>query len=341
MARVSDIGVDIGTSNVLIYMKNKGIVLREPAVVAVDRDTNTVLAVGSDAYRMIGRTPGNVVTVRPLKQGAIVDFDLLNTMVRQFVTSVTGKRLFSRPRAVVSVPSGVTDAEKRSIISMMFDTGAKNTQLLERPLAAALGVGLDFTSSYGIMIVDIGAGMTDIAVISSSQVMNQQNVLTGGDYFNDAVVRYLRKKYNLLIGERTADDLKIHLGSAVKPANVVTYEVTGRNLISGMPKVQTVTNMEVYEALKEPVAELIEQIQAVLERTSPQLTNDIFEEGIILTGGGALLTGLGEAIYSVLNIPCAAADNPEACICVGCGRALDYPDLMQQLKNENRRMGRV
>jgi len=330
MAQVNDIGIDLGTSNVLIYMKGKGIVLREPAVVAIDRDTNTVLAVGSDAYRMIGRTPGNVITVRPLRQGAVGDFGLLNTMLRQFVLHVVGKHWFNRPRAVISVPSGVNDVEKRSIISIMFDAGAKRTQLLDRPLAAALGVGIDFSLPYGTMIVDMGAGMSDIAVLSNNEVIVTSSIPIGGDYFGDAIIRYLRKKYNLLIGERTAEEIKINIGSAVPQQQDVAMDVTGRNLISGMPKTQSVTTAEIYEALKEPVAELIEAIQGVLERTPPQLASDIFEEGIVLTGGAAALTGLAEAVYNVLGIPCGVADDPQTSVAVGCGRALDGPrDLLE------------
>lgn len=325
MPQINDIGIDLGTSNVLIYMKGKGIVLREPAVVAVDRDSNTVLAVGSDAYRMIGRTPGNVVTIRPLRHGSVGEFGLLNTMLRQFVLHAVGKRWFNRPRAVISVPSGVKDVEKRSIISIMFDAGAKKTQLLDRPMAAALGVGIDFSQPYGAMIVDMGAGMTDIAVLSSGETIVTSSIPIGGDYFNDAIIRYLRKKYNLLIGERTAEEIKIHIGGAVPPQQDITMDVTGRNLISGMPKTQAVKTSEIYEALKDPVAELIESIQGVLERTPPQLASDIFEDGIVLTGGAAALTGLAEAVYHVLDIPCGVADDPQSSVAIGCGRALDGP----------------
>ena len=232
MAQVNDIGIDLGTSNVLIYMKGKGIVLREPAVVAVERDTRKPLAVGMDAYRMIGRTPGNVLALRPLRNGTMVDFELARTMLQYFTSQVIGKRFFARPRAVISVPSGVNDVEKRSIISIMFDAGMRRTQLLDRPIAAALGAGVQFEEPYGSMIVDMGAGVTDIAVLSLGQVTVASCIPIGGDYFDDAIIRHLRKKYNLLIGERTAEELKINIGSAVPRLEEIAMEVTGRNLIT-------------------------------------------------------------------------------------------------------------
>ncbi len=337
VAQISDIGIDLGTSNVLIYMRDKGMVLREPAVVAVDRDSNSVLAVGSDAYRMIGRTPGNVMTIRPLRQGTVADFELMNTMIRHFVTMAIGKRWFARPRAVISVPSGVNDVEKRSIISIMFDAGTKKTQLLDRPMAAALGVGIDFGEAYGTMIVDMGAGMSDIAVLGMSEVVVSSSVPIGGDYFNDAIIRYLRKKHNLLIGERTAEELKINIGSAVPQPNDVPMEITGRNLVTGMPKTQAILSSEVYEALKDPVAEFIEAIQGVIERTPPQLASDVFEEGIVMTGGASALNGLAEAIYDVLGIPCGVADDPQSSVAIGCARALEETEAMKKLLEGGKR----
>lgn len=340
MAQVNDIGVDLGTSNVLIYMKGKGIVLREPAVVAVERESKKILAVGSDAYRMIGRTPGNVLAVRPLRQGTVSDFELTSTMLRYFVGNVVGRRLFSRPRAIVSVPSGVNEVEKRSIISIMFDAGMRRTQLLDRPVAAALGVGVQFEEAYGSMIVDMGAGVTDIAVLSMGEVVVSSCVPIGGDYFDDAIIRYLRKKHNLLIGERTAEEIKINIGSAVPQVSDITMDVTGRNLISGLPKTQSVTTSEVYEALKEPVMELVEAIQAVIERTPPQLASDIFDDGIVFSGGASSLTGLTEAIYTSLRIPCGVADDPQTSVVMGCGRALDDLAGMKHLLEGRKSWGR-
>ena len=337
MAQVNDIGIDLGTSNVLIYMKGKGIVLREPAVVAIERESKKVLAVGSDAYRMIGRTPGSVLAVRPLRQGTVADFELTSTMLRYFVSSVIGRRMFARPRAVISVPSGVNEVEKRSIISIMFDAGMRRTQLLDRPLAAALGVGLQFQEAYGTMIVDMGAGVTDIAVLSMGEVVVASCVPIGGDYFDDAIIRYLRKKYNLLIGERTAEEIKVNIGCAVPQANEISMDVTGRNLISGLPKTQAITTGEIYEALKDPISELIEAIQAVIERTPPQLASDIFEDGIVFSGGAAALTGLSEAVYAALHVPCGVADDPQTSVVMGCGRALEDLSGMKHLLGDARR----
>ena len=336
MAQVNDIGIDLGTSNVLIYMKGKGIVLREPAVVAIERDSKKVLAVGSDAYRMIGRTPSNVLAVRPLRQGAVTDFELTSTMLRYFVGNVVGRRMFARPRAVLSVPSGVNEVEKRSIISIMFDAGMRRTQLLDRPIAAALGVGIPFHEAYGSMIIDMGAGVTDIAVLSMGEAVVASCVPVGGDYFDDAIIRYLRKKHNLLIGERTAEEIKVNIGCAVPQPNELAMDVTGRNLISGLPKTQAVTNTEIYEALKEPVSELIEAIQAVIERTPPQLASDIFEDGIVFTGGAAALTGLSEAVYAALKVPCGVADDPQQCVVMGCGRALDNLNELKHVLGDGR-----
>lgn len=340
MAQVNDIGVDLGTSNVLIYMKGKGIMLREPAVVAVERDSRKILAVGSDAYRMIGRTPGNVVAVRPLRQGTVADFELTSTMLRYFVGNVVGRRLFARPRAVVSVPSGVNEVEKRSIISIMFDAGMRRTQLLDRPIAAALGVGIQFEEAYGSMIVDMGAGVTDIAVLSMGEVVVSSCVPIGGDYFDDAIIRYLRKKHNLLIGERTAEEIKINIGCAVPQVSDLSMDVTGRNLISGLPKTQSVTTGEIYEALKDAIGELIEAIQAVIERTPPQLASDIFDDGIVFSGGAAALKGLTEAVYAALRIPCGVADDPQTSVVMGCGRALEDLSGMKHLLENRKGWGR-
>jgi rod shape-determining protein MreB len=326
-----DIGVDLGTSNVLIYRRGSGVFLRVPAVVAVDRDTNRVIAVGEEAYQLIGRTPGNIQAIRPLQQGSILDYDLVKTLLTNVVSHVVGRHFLARPRAVLSVPSGVNEIEKRSVISMMYDAGMRRTQMLDRPIAAALGVGMRFDDAYGSMIVDLGAGATDIAVLSMNEVSVGATIPLGGDAFDDAIIRYLRKKHNLLIGQRTAEDLKISIGSAVKPLTGESMEVSGRNLLSGLPKVQRVTALEVYEAMRDTVDDFIEALQAVLERTPPQLAADIFEEGIILTGGAAALNGLADAVLSKLGVPCAVAEDPQACVAMGCGRALEATPIMRSL----------
>lgn len=337
MAQIHDIGVDLGTSHVLIYMRGRGIILREPAVVAVDRDLDRVLAVGGDAYRLVGRTPGNIQAVRPLRQGAITDYDLVKTLLTDLIGHAVGRRLFARPRAVMSVPTGVNEIEKRSLISIMFDAGMRRTQILERPIAAALGVGMRFDEAYGSMIVDVGAGATDICVLSSNEITVGTCIPLGGDAFDDAIIRYLRRKHNLLLGERTAEEVKINIGSAIEPSDDLTMDVTGRNLVSGLPKTMPVSSAEIYDALTEPVAHFIEAIQAVIERTPPQLAADIFDEGIVLTGGGAALSGLQDAVFHALHIPCAVAEDPQASVVLGCGRALEDTPTMRLLLNQSKR----
>ncbi|MDO4482881.1 MAG: rod shape-determining protein [Clostridia bacterium] len=340
MAQIGDLGIDLGTSNVLIYMKGTGIVLREPAVVAASRDTRKPIAIGADAYRMIGRTPGNMIVMRPLRNGTVMDFDLARMMLQYFINQVVGKRFFNRPRAILSLPTGVNDVEKRALISAMFDSGMRKTYLMDRSVAAALGVGLPFEKAYGTMIIDMGAGASDIAVLSRGQVAVSDCITIGGDYFNDAIIRFLRKKHNLLVGERTAEELKITIGSALPVTDDVSMEVTGRNLISGLPKTQTVFASEIYEALKTPVADLIEAIQGVLEHTPPQLINDVFDDGIILTGGAAALTHLSEAIYQVLHIPCGVADDPQTSVVMGCGRAAEELNALKHLLGDARSLAR-
>ena len=337
MAQINDIGIDLGTSQVLIFSPGKGIVLREPAVVAVDRNTGKILAVGSDAHKLIGRTPGNVQAIRPFRQGTIGDFDMAKELIHAMVRHVVGRHFLSRPRAVVSLPTGVSETEKRAIISVMFDAGMRKTQLLEKPLAAAIGIGIHFTEPYGSMIIDMGAGASDIAVLSSSDVVVGTCTQIGGDMFDDAIIRYLRKKHNLLIGDRTAEEIKITLGSAVPPSEDLSMEVTGRNLLSGLPKNQSVSAAEVYDALKDSVSDFIECIQSVIEHTPPQLASDIFEEGIVLTGGASQLSGLSDAIYRELKIPTGVADDPATSVVVGCGRALEDTPEMRSYLHENTR----
>lgn len=337
LARVSDIGIDLGTSNVLIYSKGSGIVLRQPAVVAIQYDTRELVAVGDEAYQMIGRTPGNIVALRPLRNGSVMEFDLCRRMLQYFVGQVIGKHIFARPRAVLSVPSGVMDIEKRALLSATFDSGVRKTELLSRPVAAALGAGLPFERAFGSMIVDIGAGATDIAVLSNSQTALHAFRPIGGDHFTDAIIKYIRRKYSLLIGERTADELKIAIGSVqAGSSSGITMEVTGRSLVKKLPETVTVTADDLYEAMREPTMQLIEELQSVLERTSPQLASDIFSDGITLTGGGARLAGLAETIFNTLHVPCAAADDPQACTANGCGQVVENYALYRHLLERSR-----
>ena len=339
MAGVNDIGIDLGTSNILIYMKGKGVVLREPTVVAIDRDSRDVLAFGDEAYRMIGRTPGNILALRPLREGTISDYELVSYMLKGFVLKAVGKHMFARPRAVLSLPTGVNEMEKRSIISTMFDAGMRRTQLLDRTLAAALGAGLPIDEAYGTMIVDISAGVSDVAVMSLGKVVVSDVCKIGGDKFDDAIIRYLRRKHNLLIGERTAEELKINIGSAIPRSEQLYMEVTGRKLITGLPKTMRITSDDITEAVDEPLQQLIESIHGVLEHTPAELAADIFEYGILLTGGGAEMFGLCEAIADALKVPCSVADDPQTNVVMGCGRALEnLADLGRFLDDGRRRM---
>ena len=319
MAQLNDLGIDLGTSNVLIYQQGKGLVLRRPAVVAIERSTKKVLVIGDDAQRMVGRTPSNIMAIRPLKQGTVADFELTNTMLRFFLNGVLSKRLFAGPRVVMSVPSGVTETEKHSLINILLDAGVKR---------------------YGRMIVDMGAGITDIAVISEGEIVQSSSVYYAGDYFDDAIVRYIRKKYSLLIGERTAEQIKINIGTAMKPetdeANLA-MPVVGRNQLSGLPRTQEIHAAEIYEALKDPVAALIGSIQDVLVRTPPQLASDIFDDGIVLSGGAAGLARLPEAIYTALHIPCGVADDPQTSVVLGCGIAVEDPGAYASLLDDGRK----
>ena len=335
MAQTNDIAIDLGTSNVVIYMKGRGIVFREPSVVAVDRETNHIIAFGSEAYRMIGRTPANVNVIRPLAQGEMLDFELTSAMLRFFVTSVIGKHILARPRAVMAVPTGVKDMEKKALISSMFEAGVRRTQLMDKNIAAALGAQLNFLGPYGSLVVDISAGCTDLAVLYNSSVSVISSVHIGSDHFDDAIIRYLRKKYNMLIGERTAEQIKITLGGAVRKDPPVVMDITGRNLISGLPKTMSVESDEIYEAIVDQVNDLIEAVQIVIERTPPQLASDIFDSGVTLTGGGALLYGLSEAIGDALNIPCRVSADARDCVVLGCAKVLTDPSGTRHLL-ENR-----
>jgi len=334
MPQVNDIGIDLGTSNVVIYMKGHGIVFREPSAVAVDQETRNILAMGTEAYRMIGRTPANIQVIRPLAQGELIDFDLCGAMLRFFVTQVTGNHRFSRPRAILSTPTGVKDIEKKALVTTLFDAGVRRTQLIDKNIATALGADLNFLGEFGCMVVDMSAGGTDLAVLYNGTPNVIRTLRIGGDQFDDAIVRYLRKKYNLLIGERTAEEVKIALGSAVRRDNLISMDVTGRNLISGLPKILTIESDEIYESLIDCVNDLIEGIQVLIEKTPPQLASDIFDGGVTLTGGAAQLYGLSEAVSGALNIPCHLAEDARNCTVMGCAKVLEDPAQYKYLLNQ-------
>ena len=333
MPQINDIAIDLGTSNVVIYMKGQGVCLREPACVSVDQTTRRIIAFGTEAWRMTGRTPANIQVIRPLSQGEMTDFNLTGSMLRYFVAQVTGGHKFSRPRAILTTPSGVKEIEKKALVTTLFDAGVRRTQLLDRNIAAALGAQLNFLGEYGCMLVDISAGGTDLSVLYNGTPTVISSLHLGGDQFDDAVIRYLRRKYNMLIGERTAEEVKITLGSAIRRDQKITMDITGRNLISGLPKTMTVESDEIYESLIDCVNDLIEGIQVLIEKTPPQLASDIFESGITLSGGGALLYGLSEAISGVLKIPCRVADEARDCTVLGSARIMEDPAQYRYLLN--------
>ena len=292
----TDIGIDLGTASILVYIRGKGVVLKEPSVVAFDRDTNKIRAIGEDARLMLGRTPGNIVAVRPLRQGVISNYSVTEKMMKYFIQKALGKKSFRKPRIVVCVPSGVTEVEKKAVEDATYEAGARDVSLIEEPIAAAIGAGIDISKPCGNMIVDIGGGTTDVAVISLNGTVVSASIKVAGDDFDEAIVRYMRTKHNLLIGERTAEDLKIKIGCAYRRPEVDTMDVRGRNLVTGLPRTVKVTSEETEEALQGATGQIIETIHGVLEKTPPELAADIADRGIVLTGGGALLRGLEELI---------------------------------------------
>ncbi|MGE5632595.1 MAG: rod shape-determining protein [Caulobacteraceae bacterium] len=334
-----DIGIDLGTASVLVYIKGKGIVLREPSVVAIDRNTNKILAVGEDARLMLGRTPGNIVAIRPLREGVISDYDVTEKMLRYFIDKAIGRRRLFKPRMVVCVPSGVTEVEKRAVIDAANNAGARSTRLIEEPIAAAIGAGLDISKASGNMVIDIGGGTTDIAVISLGGIVVATSIKVAGDKFDEAIVRYMRKKHNIMVGERTAEELKINVGTAFPREEQVKVEVRGRNLISGLPKTIEVNSDEMLEALTEPVSAIADAVHSVLERTPPELSADISDRGIVMTGGGSLLNGLDQLISKRTGIPVYVAQDAISCVAIGTGKALENIDVLDDADiNANRKI---
>lgn len=334
-----DIGIDLGTASVLVYMKGKGIVLREPSVVAIDRNTNKILAVGEDARLMLGRTPGNIVAIRPLREGVISDYDVTEKMLRYFIDKAIGRRRVFKPRMVVCVPSGVTEVEKRAVIDAANNAGARTTRLIEEPIAAAIGAGLDIAKASGNMVIDIGGGTTDIAVISLGGIVVSTSIKIAGDKFDEAIVRYMRKKHNIMVGERTAEELKINVGTAFPREEQIKVEVRGRNLISGLPKTIEVSSDEMLEALSEPVSAIADAVHSVLERTPPELSADISDRGIVMTGGGSLLNGLDRLISKRTGIPVYVAQDAISCVAIGTGKSLEHIDMLEDADiNSNRKI---
>lgn len=318
-----DIGIDLGTANTLVYMKGKGIVMREPSVVAMDVKENMVMAVGSEAKEMIGRTPGSISAVRPLKDGVIADFDVTSEMLKYFIRTAVHSTVFSRPRVVICIPSGVTEVERRAVDEAARNAGAKAVELVEEPMAAAIGAGLQVNEAAGCMVVDIGGGTSEVAVISLGDIVTKCSVRTAGDDFDEAIISYIKKKYNLLIGERTAEDIKIRIGSAFPYEDESSMDVKGRNLVDGLPKNITISSEEVREALADPVSAIVDAIRSTLESTPPELSADIIDNGIMLTGGGAMLRGLDVLVSRETGMPVHVAENPLDCVAIGTGKCLD------------------
>ena len=321
----SDIGIDLGTASILVYVKGKGVVLKEPSVVAYDRDTEQIMAIGEEARLMLGRTPGNIVAVRPLRQGVISDYKTTEKMLKYFIQKAVGKSFFGRrPRISVCVPSGVTDVEKRAVEDATYQAGARDVYIIEEPVAAAIGAGIDISRPCGNMIVDIGGGTSDIAVISLDGVVVSSSIKVAGDDFDDAIVRFMRKRHNLLIGERSAEEIKIYIGTCYKRPENISMDIRGRNLVTGLPKTVTVSSDETEEALREVTSQIVDAVHSVLERTPPELAADIADRGIVLTGGGALLHGLEDLIEENTGITTMTAEEPLTAVAIGTGKYIEF-----------------
>jgi len=332
----SDIGIDLGTANTLVFVKDHGIVLREPSIVAVKSGTTQVLAVGDEAKRMLGRTPGNISAIRPLKDGVIADFEITEAMLRHFITKAHGHRRFVRPRVVIAVPSGITEVEKRAVKDSAMHAGAREVYLIEEPMAAAIGVGLPVTDPAANMIVDIGGGTTEVAIISLAGIVFSRSVRVAGDELDEAIINYLKRAYNLFIGERTSEEIKLRLGSAYPLEKELTMEVKGRDLVAGLPKTVTITSQEIREALSEPVSRIVEAVRITLERCPPELSADLVDRGIVLAGGGALLRGLDKLINEETGLPVHIAEDPLSAVAEGTGKALQEIDFLRAVASADR-----
>ena len=326
-----DMGIDLGTANTLVHVKGRGIVLREPSVVAIKSDNGEVLAVGEEAKRMIGRTPGNIIAIRPMKDGVIADFDVTQAMLKYFIRKAMNAKSFVRPRVVVGVPSGVTEVEKRAVIDAAQQAGAREAYLIEEPMAA-IGAGLPVEEATGSMVVDIGGGTTEIAVISLGGIVTSRSIRIGGDEMDDSIVQYIKRMYNLMIGERTAEEVKISIGSAiVAPTSDKTMDIRGRDLVSGLPKTLTIKASEVREALDEPIYKIIDAVKGTLEKTPPELAADVMDHGIMMTGGGALLQNLDKLLSNETGMPVLIAEDPLSCVGEGTGKSLENIELLKRV----------
>lgn len=326
-----DIGIDLGTANTLVHVKGKGIVVREPSVVAIDKTTNKVLAVGNAAKEMIGRTPGNIVAIRPMKDGVIADFDITQAMLRSFIKAVSSSGSIMKPRVVVCIPSGITEVEKRAVEEAVLQAGAREAYLMEEPMAASIGAGLPVEEPTGCMVVDIGGGTSEVAVISLGGIVTSRSVRVAGDALDSAIVAYIKKEYNLMIGDRTGEQIKLTIGSAYPEETEHTMEIRGRDLVTGLPKNITITQEEIRGALDEPITAIVDAIKFTLEKTPPELSADIMDRGIMLTGGGALIRGLDKLITRETGIPVFVAEDPLDCVALGTGKVLEEIETLKKV----------
>jgi rod shape-determining protein MreB len=326
-----DLAVDLGTANTKVYVRGRGIVLREPTVIAMQRESRAVLAVGEQAKQMIGRTPGNIVAVRPMKDGVIADFDVTQVMLRYFMVKAQRRRPLVRPRVIVCVPSGVTEVEKRAVIDATLQAGAREAYLIEEPMAAAIGAGLPVHEPTGNMIVDIGGGTTEVAIISLGGIVTSRSIRVGGDEMDEAVISHIKRTYNMLIGERTAEEVKITIGSAFPRPESEVFEVRGRDLVTGLPKTLTITSSEIQVALAEPVSAILEAIKVTLERTPPELASDIIDHGIVMTGGSSQLHGFDRLVAEETGMPVNLSEEPLLCVVRGAGKVLEELDTLRRL----------
>jgi rod shape-determining protein MreB and related proteins len=327
-----DIGIDLGTANTLVYVRGKGIVLCEPSVVAVQEGTNQVVAVGEEAKNMLGRTPGNIQAIRPLKDGVIADFEITESMLRYFIRKVHGKGIFKpRPKVVVAVPSGITEVEKRAVEDSATHAGAREVYLIKEPMAGAIGVGIPVHEPSGNMIIDVGGGTTEVAIISLCGIVHSESARVGGDELDDAIVQYMKRTYNLMIGERTAEDIKIKIGSAYPLEEELTLEVRGRDLVAGLPKTITINSEEIREAIAEPISTIVEAVRVTLEKCPPELSADLVNKGLILVGGGALLRGLDKLLSEETGLPVTVADDPLSAVALGTGKVLEEIDFLKKV----------
>ncbi|GBF34893.1 rod shape-determining protein MreB [Desulfocucumis palustris] len=327
-----DMGIDLGTANSLVYVKGKGIVLREPSVVAIQKDSGQVLAVGEEAKQMIGRTPGNIVAIRPMKDGVIADFDVTQSMIKYFISkALRGRTFLVHPRVVVSVPSGVTAVEERAVREAAIQAGAREAYLIEEPMAAAIGAGLPVHEPTGNMVVDIGGGTTEVAVISLGGIVTSRSIRIAGDEMDDAIIQHVKKAYNLMIGERTSEEIKIEIGTAYPQSTTTVYDIRGRDLITGLPKTVNITSEEIHKALSEPVSAILEAIKATLEQTPPELAADIMDRGIVMAGGGSLLKGLDRLVSEQTGMPVHLSDDPLLAVAYGTGRVLENIEILRKV----------